>query len=337
MSTPGAFQTGVTGIDLNQSYAREDGFVFEKLTQLRECPGVQNRSLRFPSPYPLADARQLLDGNPASGAFGFLNNLFRNRMVDVLGKAKLFAGMVFQVSFGRLALYRLEVLSQLAMPVANVVHHRTAKFLAIGIRSDLNHSQIDSQKIIDRRRWRIVDVAGCGQEPLAAMPDQVRLALLRTKLLFLALPGRKWNTLSSTGCPDTHAILGKTQNAAVLGDGSTPGESALALLIQLVGIRDFGKSTNNHLSAQREPLPCRAVKRFVQLDLREYLALPGLMAQPVSASVGRFHGVKQRLVLLRTRVQTDFSGKFHYLNVIATKGMRFLCQLKQAVSSHKIL
>jgi hypothetical protein len=47
--------------------------------------------------------------------------------------------------------------------------------------------------------------------------------------------------------------------------------------------------------------------------------------------------VKQRLVLLRTRVQTDFSGKFHYLNVITTKGMRFLCLLKQAVSSHKIL
>jgi hypothetical protein len=143
--------------------------------------------------------------------------------------------------------------------------------------------------------------------------------------------------LSSTRCPDTHAILGKTQNAAVVAEGSTLGESALALLIQLVGIRDFGKNTNNHLSAQREPLPCGAVKQFVQSELREYLAPPGLMAQPVRASVGSLHGVKQRLVLLRTRVQTDFSGKLQYLKIITTKGMRFLCQLKQAVSSHNIL
>jgi hypothetical protein len=82
--------------------------------------------------------------------------------------------------------------------------------------------------------------------------------------------------------------------------------------------------TNNHLSAQREPLPCRAARRSAQPELREYLALPGFMAQAVSTRVGRLHPVKQRLVLLRTRVETDLSGKFQYSNMITTKGMRFL-------------
>jgi hypothetical protein len=61
------------------------------------------------------------------------------------------------------------------------------------------------------------------------------------------------------------------------------------------------------------------------------------MARPVSASPGSLHGLRQGLVLLRTKVQTDSNGKFQYLDIITTKGMRFLYQLKPAVSSHKIL
>ena len=53
---------------MNEPHAGPLGLVGQELAELGEGPGVQRGPLGLAKPYPLADSRQLLDSDPASGA-----------------------------------------------------------------------------------------------------------------------------------------------------------------------------------------------------------------------------------------------------------------------------
>ena len=78
----------VARIDRDHGHARPQRLVLDKAAQLAERPTRQPIA-RFPapSPDPLPDARQFLDGNPACGAFGGVHDALADAVVDVLVSA----------------------------------------------------------------------------------------------------------------------------------------------------------------------------------------------------------------------------------------------------------
>src|SRR5664280_1759834 len=108
VSTSGTLPAAVSGLHGNQADTRQLRLVLQKRAQLSERPTVQNSPLPPCSPYPVAYPRQFLDGDPAPGAFGGGNDLLRNNMVNVFGKAALFARKLLQSPLGRTRLPGLQ-------------------------------------------------------------------------------------------------------------------------------------------------------------------------------------------------------------------------------------
>lgn len=84
-------------------------FVFDESAQLVKRPRVQSRSLTAASRYPGADARQILDGNPAPGVLRSLYDLLANHVVGIGSKAAFFAGKSFQLALSRACLFFLQL------------------------------------------------------------------------------------------------------------------------------------------------------------------------------------------------------------------------------------
>ena len=331
MATLRTFTAGISGIDLNQRHARKDGLVFEELPQLRECPRVQNRALSFPSPDSRPDTSQFFYGNPAHCAFGFLNDLFRNGMVDGLGKASFLARQLFEVAFGGRRASGLKFFPEFAMAEAHIVQVGAAEGFAIGICGNDHDAHIDAKKFIHVLRFRIIDIASRSQKELAAMVDQIGLALLREKLLFLALPGRIRHRLASIHCPDAHALFADAEDAGIVADGPMLGKTPLDFLVQLVGIGDLAEDMHGHLGAEREPLAGRVVQQFMQIELAKGLPFPRFIAQPVRALVGSLQRAQQQLVLFGIRIQTDFRCNLQQLNYTPERKLK-ANRLKTVVS-----
>lgn len=66
-----AFPGRVSRIYRDQYYTRESCLIFQKSSQLREGPTIQNGTLPAPNPYPFANAAQFFDGESTAGAFGY--------------------------------------------------------------------------------------------------------------------------------------------------------------------------------------------------------------------------------------------------------------------------
>ena len=75
MPASGALPTGVAGVNKHHSDPGPLRFVGQFLSQVVESPGVQRGALRPPSPDPLADALQVLQGDRPIRALGLLHQV----------------------------------------------------------------------------------------------------------------------------------------------------------------------------------------------------------------------------------------------------------------------
>ena len=90
MATLIALLAGMIWSDKNPKDTCLFGFVVEKTPELIESSAVQSVTLVFFSPYPVANAVEFFESDPASGAFGQRYNAFRNNVIGVSRKALFF-------------------------------------------------------------------------------------------------------------------------------------------------------------------------------------------------------------------------------------------------------
>jgi hypothetical protein len=318
MATLRAFTTGVAGIDLDKRYSRKDGFVPQEASQLCECPRVKNRSLFAPSPNPRSYTRQFFDGDTAIRAFGFLNDLFRNAMVDVCSKASFFAREFLQVTFCRLTLRRLKVGTKFAVAIANIIHGRATVSLTIGVCGNLDNTKINTEKIIYIAWRRLCNIAGSSQKPFPTMVDQVRLSLLMFEKFLLLWPSRVRNCFSTSERPYAYPVFSETKDSGIVTDGSMLRETTLNFLVQFVGVGNLRKQPNNYLRRQRKSKTHFMVEYLMEREWRKNLLLPCLMTDPVGTLIRRLKSLQQNFLLLCTGVQSDFGYKFHLFELYHT-------------------
>ena len=104
-----ALAGGVARVDVGvDGHAGELSFIDDQLLELPERPRVQCAALRPSSPDPPADAFEVLEGDPAAGAFGPAHKLLRDRVVDVGGEPALTSRTLSQPAAGGARALRLQ-------------------------------------------------------------------------------------------------------------------------------------------------------------------------------------------------------------------------------------
>jgi hypothetical protein len=310
ISTRRALTARVPWIDRKQKDSSARCFVRQEGAQLMEGPTSQNCTLLFPNRYSLVDPSQFFDRDSTLSAFGFGNDLLRNAMVNVGGKAKFSATQSLELALGTARTARLQFGPQTTVAVAHVVDPAARQGRMVRGRGDRLDSEIDAQKVIYYLQSWVSNITGRGQIELAAAIDQVGFSLLRFQKLFLTFSGRVCDLESSISRPDADYVRLKSQNARVVPDGSVLGKPPLGFLVQFVGVCYFGKHSYDDLSAQQKALASRFVKQFMQGVLAENFEVPSLFTDPVAAVVRLLNRIEQSLTLGGVCIQSNFSDQF---------------------------
>ena len=95
----GALPGRVSRVDDPPLDSGHDRLVDDKRPELPKRPGAESRPLGLSKPFPGAvpDPREVLEGDPASGALGLPNELFGNSVVLVVSESGFLAGVFFEL------------------------------------------------------------------------------------------------------------------------------------------------------------------------------------------------------------------------------------------------
>ena len=162
-------------IDRDQRNTSQCRFVGQKGPKLSERPTVVRPVLRPLNRCPLADVRQIFDGNPAAGVCGLPNDSLADPVVEVGRKARFLPAPGVQQSLRGFGPFPLQVAPKpgVAAPEAGV--EGTAERLAITVGSDVPSSEVDAEILGRVAFWHIANLDGHVEKEHAVAIDQIGL------------------------------------------------------------------------------------------------------------------------------------------------------------------
>ena len=163
----GASPRGVARIHGHELDACDGGLVAEERAQLKERPSRVHRPLAFSDRCPFADARQVFDGDSASGAFGLCDDLFRDAVVGVGTEAGLLAREFLEVAFRRLGADGLEHAAKTLLALTCGLDGGATVGLAIGVDREVSDTEVDAEPAFWIYRRAVRDLDGHVEKPLA--------------------------------------------------------------------------------------------------------------------------------------------------------------------------
>jgi hypothetical protein len=230
------------------------GFVQDKFLELSKRPTVQTVALLFTSPYPTADAFEILKGNPAFGAFGSTNYLFRNLVVHVSREPAFFSASTVHQTLGGLRGFLLEFAPQASVTSPSTVHSGSSESRAVRRFSYRDNPHVDAHPLDRLALLLIRHINRRKKEPFFIAINQIGFTTLKVKQLSMVLPAYERNRKSAIQAPNAYRFFRHVprQDAQIVGDRSVSSEFALNLLIEFVGVGHFRNQTHDDLSSQRE-------------------------------------------------------------------------------------
>jgi len=308
MPTSRAALAGVFRVYQDDRNPSKSRLVFDKLPQLGKTPIAVPRSFVFASnPCPRADMRQIFQRNPSVRAFGSLNESLADRVVDVFLETTLTARQLLQVASGRLRAALLKLRAKALVSPAIVLNRRAGVDVAVAGGGDVGHTQIDIALV------RVRNVAHRQQVERALAVHEVGFALPVRQQFTLALARLIGDVQPSANAPnaDTPVVGLPRQNAVVIGNRAMRLEAAPRPLVQLVGVRNFGKAANNHLRRQTAAFPRRVVTGRLQVKATELLQFPRLLTEPIAQGIGLFQRLQQIRLLFVVGQQFNLRDELH--------------------------
>jgi hypothetical protein len=344
VSTTATCAAGIAGIDSRHNNTGPLGFIFQKQPQLRECPRMQNCPLLAPGLDPFADALQIFDGNPTSGAFSFGNDLLTDIVVHPCGEPSLLSRENPQTASGGAGLFLLKIPAQSPMAVPNGFDVRSGMALAIGIASDVRHTQVHAQKVGWLNSGTGGEIYGAVQVEFSLAIHQIGLPFdsVESLLLILAVHQRDDNPAFRQR-PQAYAVESlEAEDTLVVRDCPMRLEYRTEFFIATEAFHGFTDGADGHLRGQCEAGPDFRIRPFMYRRLAENTGFESTPSCECRSLVHALHSFQQPLALFCVREQLQLEGELHVVGVYhsATNaapaanrgGNLFLCHLKEAVS-----
>jgi hypothetical protein len=228
------------------------------------------------NPRPRSDIRQVFQRNRPLCAFGFGNQPLADDVVRILLESALTPLQLTQSSFGRFRHDLLERVPTLGISLAAAFNLFSAERLTRTISCQIDDAEINTKRSINVCWIWLIYVAGGEQMELSVDQAQIGLTVSRFKQSALTIAAHKRDRLSPIEGPDRDVCTCEIprEDAIIVGDGCGWPKGALALLIQLVGVCDFGDAANRQLRAKLKRLTYRVIAQLLQPKLAEGARLP---------------------------------------------------------------
>lgn len=314
ISTHGAGSARVAGIDRHDDNSRHSGLVLQEKAQLRKRPGMQNNTLLLQGLNPFTNSAKFFDGDPATGAFSFSNDLLGNTVVDVRREAPLTSRKASEPALGGARPFFLELGAQPPVAMADGINLASRIPSTIGSASNVHDTKVYAEKT-SRLHWGgIRQVNRAVQEEPAFAIDEIGLApdVVEPLLLVLAVDQRRCYPAFHQ-CPQTDLVGAlETHNALVICDGAVALENRTDFPIAREALDRFADRTHRHLGRQTKRRADIPVNQPVNRRLTEYARLKGFARRKRGGFVDALQGSQKTGSLFCVRQNLQLDNQFHH-------------------------
>lgn len=149
----------VARVHQNYRDAGPHRLVGQELAKLGKGPTGVPVALRPSNLRPLADMGQVLQPDPAAGAFGVRNNLLGNAMVLVLAKAGLLARELLEPAFCAAGAALLQPRTAAVEILTGGLDGGPGVGFPVAVEGDVDDAEVDAEDVLDADRLGVRDVA----------------------------------------------------------------------------------------------------------------------------------------------------------------------------------
>jgi len=339
------FWTCSTRIARIHSYKRhscKERLVGQKTSQLVERPVMQRAPLSPSYSYPVANAREILDGNSASGVFGLADDLFTDDVIGVRVEVLLPPSELPQVPPGTLGANALESGPELGNSTARRQRSFTRMRLPVRIDGEVSNTKIDTEPFFGSDGRPIRHLDGYEKKELALSVDQVGLTPYAFEPSPMVRADRAvdhYTTIQREQAQAIDPVLEAVQTL-IVGDGPMLPEVDKLRLVSTVDFAHFRNGSNRMLRRKTEHVAEVSVVEFLQSDLVGTFQIKGPLSKPGACLVHARHRSKQPSLLVGIHEQLDSCDEFHQYrgsrhmeDVNYKTEQRFLPALKDGASA----
>ena len=338
-----ALSRGVSRVDVADRKPDTRGLVGDLRLEIAKGPRVQDASLRPGSPYPHAYAVEVLEGDPARGAFGRGDDLLGDAVIYVGGEAALLEPSFTKQPLRALRPFALQLSPEPIGASAETIQVRTGEVLAVARGSNVHDADVHTEPTENLLLLDVRDIDRDEEVELRTAQHEVRLSTLMDEKRALMFTANERDGLATGERPEACGVSLPGQDSLIVRNRSEGAKDSPRLPVQFVGVRHLGGGAHNHLRGQVGK-GCAGfdVGDFVQRELAEDLLVPSLARDPVACLVRAPHRGRERLRLIGRRPKFHLHDKLHHPGVahssLDVKPTRwgFLPALKDGVSAPEI-
>lgn len=303
----------VTRVNESDGQGRRLRLVGHKSAELKECPVSQLPShLTIEAVASLPNTRQGFKRECLTRGKRRLNELFADAVIDVSLVIRRSPRHAVKVTLGALGSLALQKGADTLCAAAAGFHGLARIRTAFAVRRQGHDAQVNAENPVRLHEGRVGQVDGREQIEVAADKGEVAFSLLEGEKPALIVPAHERQAQTAINRPDGDFALVNvpSQDTVIVGNRAVGLERALNLLVEFVGVRDFGIAPDNDLRRQVKSGTGRRIRSFVERVLAERLVRPRPLADAVTRGVGAGKRLFQGFRLCFGDDQFDLCGEF---------------------------
>jgi hypothetical protein len=313
---------GVPRIDVDHVNTGQSRLVIDERTELPEAPTAESIvSVPAPSLDPIANPFEFFKSDPATGAFGGLNDYLADDVILMLAESSLCLSDPLQLLFRSLGVPFLEPFPLEIVLATDVIDGLPRVLIPVAVRSDVSYSKVNPDEVRGRRLGSIGNVYRDEQEPLAVLAaDQIGLPLGPAEPLGLVLSHDERHndpTIQRTDADPIRPLESDVLTHRVRDSGVLT-KLGLACLVSLVGFDDLPQTADRHIRRNAELFAEFLVGDLLEFELVRALMLERHASQPRCRRVESLDRFSQAGSVLRVGQQLNLEREFHADIIVGT-------------------
>lgn len=308
----------VSGINCDNRNARHARLVGHELAKLGERPSMQSVALSLPGLNPLANMRQIFNGNRKTVAFGVRNDLLGDAVVDVLSEVGLPTRELLEPPLGGLGAASLKPATATVKMLASALGGVAGVSTPMAIKGKVHDAKVNAKNALDIDLVGIWNVADASKVELAAHEHQIDLAFAEGKKRPLTFTANERDLLTTIDGPDAYSFWHQPDNPVVVWLGRVFTELDHLRLVTTrfvcrVGVGHLGDAANSDLSRNAELIPSLGVGQLVKIKLARLANFKTSLREEVASLVAKFKRATEQVCLRLRRLELNVRNELHDL------------------------
>lgn len=297
--------------------ASQSSLVFDKTSQLPECPGMLVSTMSFSNRYPVPDALQIFEDDHLTGVFGFRYQFLGDDMIGIGGESSLLPGESFKMFLCTPGTTLLECCPVFGPFPTNLIDSSPTIGFTVAIDCEVDNSKINPESTQRFDLFRFGDINENTKIEYSFDEYEICLSTDPIHSRSIIITNNNWDFNASFEGQYGNLIEPlPPENSLVVNHSPVWFEFGFDGFISFVDLYNLRYGSHCHLGGEPEFLPDLVIDELLEFNFVSTFILKGNIRDEITSFIEPFHGFFEEFELILIRAEFDLERQYHHMDNI---------------------